>query len=98
MPNQLNKNKEKIILSYIIEYPTHGPRRIANELRQQGNTVSETGIYHVLCRKQLNRRLDWLFYAQEKSDNPVVTERYPREVEKRKPARINADYPGYLFC
>jgi transposase InsO family protein len=28
----------------------------------------------------------------------VVTERYLREVAKRKSARINADYPGYLFC
>ena len=98
MPNQLNKNKEKIILNYIIEYPTHGPRRIANELRQQGNTVSETGIYHVLCRKQLNRRLERLFYAQEKSDNPLITERYLREKTKGKENHIHAYYSGYLFC
>jgi len=98
MPNQIKPDKEKIILNYIIEYPTHGPRRIANELRQQNVTISETGIYNVLCRKQLNRRLDRLFYAQEKSDNPVVTERYLREVEKRKENHIHAYYSGYLFC
>ena len=51
-----------------------------------------------MCRKQLNHRLDRLFYTQEQSDNPVVTERYLREVAKRKPAHINAYYPGYLFC
>ena len=45
----------------------------------------------------MNRRLDRLFYAQEKSDNPVVTERYLRQVAKRKPAHIKACYPGYLF-
>jgi len=28
----------------------------------------------------------------------VVTERYLRKVVKRKPAHINAYYPGYLFC
>jgi len=98
MPNQIKPDKEKVILNYIIAYPTHGPRRIANELRQQDNKISETGIYHVLCRKQLNRRLDRLFYAQEKSDNPVVTERYLREVDKRKENHIQAYYPGYLFC
>ena len=98
MPNQIKKDKEKIILNYIIDYPTHGPRRIANELRQQGNTVSETGVYNVLCRKQLNHRLDRLFYSQDKSDNPVVTERYLREVAKRKENHIKAYYPGYLFC
>jgi len=31
-------------------------------------------------------------------DNPVVTERYSREIVKRKPTHINAYYPGYLFC
>ena len=98
MPNRIKPDKEQIILNYIIEYPTHGPRRIANELRQQDITISETGIYNVLCRKQLNHRLDRLFYAQEQSDNPVVTERYLREVAKRNPAHINAYYPGYLFC
>jgi len=68
MPNQIKLDKEKIILNYIIDYPTHGPRRIANELRQQNTIISDTGVYQVLCRKQLNRRLDRLFYAQEKSD------------------------------
>ena len=98
MPNQIKANKEKIILNYIINYPTHGPRRIANELKQQGITISDTGVYHVLCRKQLNHRLERLFYSQDKSDNPVVTERYIREVAKRNPAHINAYYSGYLFC
>jgi transposase InsO family protein len=98
MPNKIKPDKEKIILNYIIDYPTYGPRRIANELKQQGMTISDTGVYNVLCRKQLNHRLDRLFYAQEKSDNPVVTERYLREIEKRKEHYIKAYYPGYLFC
>jgi hypothetical protein len=48
MPTQIKPDQEKIILNYIIEYPTHGPRRIANELRQQGITISEAGVYNVL--------------------------------------------------
>jgi len=35
---------------------------------------------------------------KEKSDNPVITERYLREIAKTKPAHIKAHYPGYLFC
>ncbi len=73
-------------------------KRIANELSQQEIKTGETGVYNVLRRKSLNRRLGRLFYAQEKSDNPVITERYLREVANRKPAQINAYYPGYLFC
>jgi len=95
MPNQIKPDKEKIILNYIIKYPTHGPKRIANELRQQKITTSETDIYHVLRRKELNHRLDRLFYAQDRSDNPLATERYLREVAKRKESYIKAYYPGY---
>jgi len=98
MPNQIKSDKEKIILNYIIDYPTHGPRRIANELKQQGVAISDTGEYNVSRRKSLNRRLDRLFFAQEKSDNPVVTERYLREISKGQRMHISAYYPGYLFC
>jgi hypothetical protein len=41
MPTQIKPDQEKIILNYIIEYPTHGPKRIANELRKQDITISE---------------------------------------------------------
>ena len=98
MPNQIKPDKEKIILNYIIEYPPHGPRRIANELNQQDITIGEAGVYNVLRRRKLNHRLDRLFYAQEKSDNPVITERYIREKAKGKENHIHSYYPGYLFC
>jgi len=98
MPNQIKPDLETIIYNYIIEYPTHGPRRIAYELRIQGIAISETGVYHVLKRRGLNHRLDRFFYAQEHSDNPVMTERYLREVEKKEETHIEAYYPGYLFC
>jgi len=98
MPNQIKPDQEQIIDNYIVNYPTHGPRRIAYELRFRGIIISETGVYHVLRRNGLNHRLDRLFYAQEHSDNPVITERYLREVEKREEAHIEAFYPGYLFC
>ena len=100
MPNQIKPDKEKIILNYIIEYPTHGLRRIANELNQQDITIIEAGIYNVLRRRKLNHRLDRLFYAQDKSDNPLVTERYLREVAKRyylyiEPLNVLALRGGY---
>jgi len=98
MPNQVKPEYETIIYNYIRDYPTHGPRRISNELKAQGVTISETGVYNVLKRKGLNHRLSRLFYAQEHSDNPVITESYLREKEKKKETHIKAFYPGYLFC
>lgn len=64
----------------------------------QGIQISETGIYHVLKRKGLNHRLNRLFYAQEHSANPIITERYLREVEKKKETHIESFCSGYLFC
>jgi len=98
MPNQIKPEYEAIIYNYITDYPTHGPRRIAYELAQQGMIINETGVYHLLKRANLNHRLDRLFYAQEPSDNPIITERYLREVEKKKETHIEASHPGDLFC
>ena len=98
MPNQIKPEYEVIIYNYIVNYATHGPRRITYELKLQGITISETGVYNVLKRRRLNHCLDRLFYAQEHSDNLVITERYLREVEKKKETHIQADYPDYLFC
>ena len=95
MPNQIKPDKEQFIYNYIRDYPTHGPRRISNELKAQGITISETGIYNALRRNGLNHRLDRLFYAQEHSDNPIITERYLKEVEKKEGVHIKAYYPGY---
>jgi len=52
MPDQIKQDKEKIILNYIIDNPTHGSRRIANELRQRESAISKIGTYNVLWRKQ----------------------------------------------
>lgn len=98
MPNQIRKEYETIIYNYIIDYPTKGLRRIAHELKIRGITISETGIYHVLRSKVLYQRIDRLYYAQEHSDNPVLTERYLRVVENREEAHIESYYPGFLFC
>lgn len=51
IPNRIKPDKEKIIHNYIIEYPTHGPRRIANELKQQAIKINDIRVYNVLCRK-----------------------------------------------
>lgn len=54
--------------------------------------------YNVLRIRKPNHWLDRFFYAQVKSDNPLVTERYLWKVAKKRPAYICSHYPGYLFC
>ena len=50
MPNQIKPDKQQVIYNYIVNYPTHGPVRIANELAIQGVIISPIGIYNVLKR------------------------------------------------
>ncbi|MHA1382043.1 MAG: hypothetical protein ACTSRG_27035, partial [Candidatus Helarchaeota archaeon] len=54
MPNKIKPEYETIIYNYITDYPTHGPRRISNELKAYGILISETGVYNVLKRRRLN--------------------------------------------
>ena len=69
IPNMLNKIKgeiEKEIPSFVREYPTYGPVRIANELKRitKGKiSYSYGGIYNVLLRNNLNRKYDRMLYA-----------------------------------
>ncbi|MEW6189033.1 MAG: integrase core domain-containing protein, partial [Actinomycetota bacterium] len=99
MPNQIKKGVEKDILDYVKEYPTHGPERIANELKRKTfGRIDYTGggIYNVLKRNGLNRRLNRLLFAEEHG-NGIFTELLQRELEKRKENHVETHYPGELL-
>lgn len=64
MPNKVDKQTEKKILAYVAKYPSDGPKRIYYELQEEGLEVSESGIYNVLRRNQLNKRAQREAYAQ----------------------------------
>jgi len=96
MPNKTKPDKENIILSYIVNYPSHGPKRIANELSAKGVMISDTGVYNVLKRNGLNKKIDRLFHMEKMLGHPVITENIIREASKSK--HIDADYPGCLFA
>jgi len=57
MPNRVKPNKEKIILNYIIDYPTHKPKRITNELSQKEMKISETGVCNALRKVRKSYRI-----------------------------------------
>ncbi len=53
MPNKVSREIENAILSYVTKFPTDGPKRIYYELKSEGLSVGETGIYNVLKRSGL---------------------------------------------
>lgn len=62
---QVSCEVEYYILEHVINCPEDGPRRIYYELKTQGFSVGESGIYNVLKRYQLNSKNNRLKYAKE---------------------------------
>ncbi|MDR0359658.1 MAG: IS481 family transposase [bacterium] len=102
MPNQVSAVVEQAILDYISVWPTHGPRRIANQLGQPewgGHLISHWGVYKVLRRRCLHQRPRRLrrFELLQARATGILTE-YTRELVAARPARaeLEAKSPGQL--
>jgi transposase InsO family protein len=92
MPNQLGPHLEQRIIAFALGHPGMGPRRISAELAREkwgGLSVSEHGIWRVLCRVGLNTRNKRLALIARHA------EPYQRRPEIAPPARhIDASEPG----
>ena len=94
MPNKVSKEIEQEILTYVIKYPTDGPKRIYYELRAEGIDVGETGVYNVLKRNDLTKRAQRLIYSKNKKINMKTKANYSKE--EKSFAKSQDAYPGYL--
>lgn len=102
MPNQVSPVVEQAILDYISVWPTHGPRRIGQQLGQPewgGLVISHWGVYKTLRRRGLHRRAARMrrFELLQARATGLLTE-YTRELlTARLPrAELDADHPGEL--
>ncbi len=64
-PNRVPEPVEKAILAHALEYPTHGARRVADELMLRGIQVSSGGVRGVWMRNDLQTRHHWLLRLEE---------------------------------
>ena len=55
-PNRVPAEIEAKVLDYALQYPTHGPLRVANELRLGGIGVRPAGVRGVFLRNDLESR------------------------------------------
>lgn len=102
MPNQVSPVVEQAILDYISVWPTHGPRRIAQQLAQPswgGILVSHWGVYKTLRRRRLHKRPARLrrFELLQARATGILTE-YTRDLVHARPnlVQVSADHPGEL--
>src|SRR5712691_6686338 len=94
MPNQTSQLTEERVIAFSLGHPGLGPRRIAATLAQErwgGIVVSPNGVWRVLRRHGLNRRLARLSlvagYASPPGPEPLVA---PAE------RHVAVDHPGEL--
>ncbi|WP_339811417.1 helix-turn-helix domain-containing protein [Paenibacillus sp. FSL R7-0189] len=104
MPNKVDKKTERLILEYVARFPEDGPKRIFYELQDEGMQIGESGIYNVLRRNGLNKRIEREAYANQikaKKRNRAQSTHTKGFKEKRKildykmKNPINA-HPGYM--
>ena len=99
MPNKIAGNLEKAVLDLALEYPTYGPARLANELRQKTQgafSYSSVGIYLVLKRNGLNKKRERL-YRSYLSSNSLVTLEAINRIDSKKEMHIDTSSTGELL-
>jgi transposase InsO family protein len=98
-PRQAVPALEHAVLAYALLWPTHGPARIAAQLRQErwgGWRVSGSGVYGIFKRHGLQTRWERLTRLEARAaTDGLVTERTRRRVV---PPHVEAQRPGDLVC
>jgi len=98
-PRQAIPALEHQVLAYALLWPTHGPARIAAQLRQPlwgGWHISASGVYAILTRHGLQTRWERLTRLEARAaTDGLLTER-----TRRRPPRphVEAQQPGDLVC
>jgi transposase InsO family protein len=93
MPNQTNPVIEERILAFAIAHPGLGPRRISATLAQVrwgGIVISHTGVWRILRRHGLSRRVSRLSLVAGYAATPTMGR--PPEPERH----LEVDHPGEL--
>jgi len=93
MPNQLSQLTEQRILAFCLGHPGLGPRRVSASLAQErwgGIGVSANGVWRVLRRHGLNRRISRLSLVAGYAA-PPEPERIIPEIR-----HVAVDHPGEL--
>jgi transposase InsO family protein len=102
-PNRVAPEIEEQILAYVLEHPTYGAQRVANQLRLAGVTVSAGGVRGVWFRHELETRLKRLLRLERHAQAAifVVSEEQLRLLERHsvdfRCRHVEASRPGELL-
>jgi transposase InsO family protein len=96
---------EHAVLAYALQWPTHGPQRIADQLARLnfgGWKVSASGAYAILARHGLRTRWERLTRLEQRAvQDGLITERTRRQLRTAlngAEVHVEAKRPGDLVC
>ncbi len=101
-PNRVSDEIEKEILSYSLDWPTHGCLKVSQQLALKGTNVSSGGVRGVWARHNLETRHERLLRLEKLSQNKKfeLTEAQIRLLERFDPEfrerHIETKHTGYL--
>jgi transposase InsO family protein len=97
-------HEERQVLALAFSWPTWGPARIADQLREQGVEIAASTVYRLLRRNALGTRRERLAVLEHHSARTagLLTERTAESLQRaRYGARtrhVEASMPGELVC
>jgi len=103
-PNRVSEDIEKAILDYSLQFPTHGPLRVSQELALRNITVSSGGVRGVWSRHDLLSKHDRLLRLEKTQQEATIVlsddqirllERFSPEFRERQ---IDVRYSGELVA
>lgn len=103
LKNRVDNRVEEAVVTYAVDFPSHGQHRASNELRKLGVFVSGSGVRSVWVRHDLanfKARLRAL-EAKVAAEGIILTEAQVAALEKKKQddevcGEIETVHPGYL--
>lgn len=103
LENRVDAAIEQRVLTYALDFPTHGQLRTSNELRKEGVFVSPSGVRSIWLRNNLANKKQRLNLLEKKmaEEGLVLTEAQVAALEKKKDddlacGEIETAHPGYL--
>lgn len=98
---QMSPALEHKVLAYALQWPTHGPQRISDQLQLRafgGVGISPTAVYKILKRHGMQTRWERLARLEGAALETIglVTERSARRLSKIR--HVEAERPGDLVC
>ena len=102
--NRVAPEIEERVLSYCLEFPTHGQVRVSNELKKEGIVLSPGGVRSIWMRHGLEVRKLRLIRLEKwaKEEENILTENQVRALEEAKEEKesrgdIETYHPGFLL-